>query len=705
MKHLVIALMLFPVLVVAQKTSLFRLGTKAAKTTRFACGWLALDTGWKFNAGDNPDWARPGFDDSNWQSIDLFQDLYDVLQIPKNRIVWFRLKLATDSTLLNRQLVSRIYQTGASEVYLEGILIHQLGIVSPNPDSVKYYSPNSISLTFPIKYNTEQTLAIRFANVPNRYPIYALAPKSMLEFWVTPLDNANDDNLVRYYRTYNNRMHIGIGVAIILFILYLSLFIFFPAQKINLYFSLSNFFFALFLIINANNINYHGAAFKFAVFSLIVTVPYLILFLYCIYRIYGQKRGRIYWSLLIAGAMGIPALFFIDVGIISTCLAVLVLIDILRISIKSISYNKAGAWIILIGVTIDLIYWTLNLLSGLGVLNISSIESYSSFAVLIAPLSLAIYLGYHFGMTSQSLRQKLVQVEQLSKEKQQILSSQNETLEKQVKERTSELNQSLENLRSTQSQLIQQEKMASLGELTAGIAHEIQNPLNFVNNFSEVNGELIRELKAEAENGNLAEVKSMANDIASNSEKINLHGKRADAIVKGMLQHSRATGGQKELTDINKLADEYLRLAYHGLRGKDKGFNAEIKTQFDNSIGKINIVPQDIGRVLLNLINNAFYAVNEIDKLQASGYKPQVIVSTKKLADKTEIAVRDNGIGIPGSIKEKIFQPFFTTKPTGQGTGLGLSLSYDIVKAHGGEIRVETKEGEGSEFTILLPIS
>jgi signal transduction histidine kinase len=273
-----------------------------------------------------------------------------------------------------------------------------------------------------------------------------------------------------------------------------------------------------------------------------------------------------------------------------------------------------------------------------------------------------------------------------------------------LEEAKNKADKTLNELKSTQTQLIHAEKMASLGELTAGIAHEIQNPLNFVNNFSEVNKELIEEMKQEIEAGNLQEVAALASDIASNEEKITFHGKRADAIVKGMLQHSRSSSGQKEPTNINELADEYLRLAYHGLRAKDKSFNATMKTEFDETIGNIQVVPQDIGRVILNLITNAFYAVVERKKQNATDYEPTVAVGTSKVGNKVLISVSDNGNGIPRKVLDKIFQPFFTTKPTGQGTGLGLSMSYDIVTiAHQGEIKVETKEGQGTKFIVVLP--
>lgn len=267
------------------------------------------------------------------------------------------------------------------------------------------------------------------------------------------------------------------------------------------------------------------------------------------------------------------------------------------------------------------------------------------------------------------------------------------------------LKNALEELKSTQAQLIQREKMASLGELTSGIAHEIQNPLNFVNNFSDVNTELIEEMKSVLKDGNHQSAIALANDIAENEQKIHQHGKRADAIVKGMLQHSRSSTGNKEVTDINALADEYLRLAFHGIRAKDKSFNASMSTNFKEDLPLLSIIPQDIGRVLLNLYNNAFYSVSEKFKRNSGlQFEPTVWVSTEMDDRQVLVKIRDNGLGIPDNVLAKIYQPFFTTKPSGQGTGLGLSISYDIIKAHGGDLRVETKEGEFAEFTISLPV-
>ena len=351
-------------------------------------------------------------------------------------------------------------------------------------------------------------------------------------------------------------------------------------------------------------------------------------------------------------------------------------------------------------------------------------DNYGGYLKFAFPFSIIwmIVMLIIFNKQKKALEKEHKKVQEQEEQK-KIIASRKAELEVLVAERTSEimqqkneLEQALIELRNTQSQLIQSEKMASLGTLTAGIAHEIQNPLNFVNNFSEVNTELIEELKGEKSKVKSERDEKLEDEILSNLsqnlEKILFHGKRADAIVKGMLEHSRINTGQKQPADINDLADEYLRLAYHGLRAKDKLFNAKLETDFDSTIGEINIVPQDIGRVLLNLFNNAFYAAMEKKKnltgfQNLSGlnnYEPTVSVKTKKVDGKVKIHVKDNGIGIPQKVVDKIFQPFFTTKPTGQGTGLGLSLSYDIIKAHGGEIKVETKEGEGSEFVIQLPV-
>ena len=325
--------------------------------------------------------------------------------------------------------------------------------------------------------------------------------------------------------------------------------------------------------------------------------------------------------------------------------------------------------------------------------------------------------GFGIYVQKQNKREKIGrQKEALER---QILEDKKNSLESQVIERTAELTQQKEalektvlELKTTQTQLIHAEKMASLGELTAGIAHEIQNPLNFVNNFSEMSVELIEELKEErrkekGERDEDLEIELLA-DIVQNLEKISHHGKRASSIVKGMLEHSRTSSGVKELTDINALADEYLRLSYHGLRAKDKSFNADFKTNFEENLPKIEVVPQDFGRVLVNLVNNAFYAVGKREK-EGKGigdsFKPTVNISTKNIDNRIVIKISDNGVGMPEAVKAKIFQPFFTTKPTGEGTGLGLSLAYDIVKAHGGTLEVESEEGIGTTFVVKLPIT
>ncbi|GAB3251322.1 hypothetical protein GCM10027347_09680 [Larkinella harenae] len=331
------------------------------------------------------------------------------------------------------------------------------------------------------------------------------------------------------------------------------------------------------------------------------------------------------------------------------------------------------------------------------------------FAWLILFFSGALLNRYN--LIRKRVAQQAIEKEQLEKEQEiernRIIASQNELLEHQVKERTAQLQTSLEELKTTQNQLIQKEKLASLGELTAGIAHEIQNPLNFVNNFSEVSAELLSELEEEQQkpDRDTELEKELLGDLKLNLEKITHHGSRASHIVQSMLAHSRTSAGERQPGQLNALCDEYLRLAYHGLRAKDNTFNCELITNFDPAVGLVTMVPQEIGRVLLNLFNNAFYAVQEKQKSTSAPYKPMVTVQTKTVEKNVEIRVIDNGMGMTETVKQKLFQPFFTTKPTGEGTGLGLSLSYDIItKGHNGTLTVESQSGNGSTFRITLPV-
>lgn len=434
---------------------------------------------------------------------------------------------------------------------------------------------------------------------------------------------------------------------------------------------------------------------------------------------FQQPKKCFFYLIVCYAVLTVPCLlwFYEWGGFFSLCFYLVLNLDTLRLCFKGVRHRRPGAWILFSTTLLFYVFFTsFVVLNAFDQVQASSLLSFIS--LFMPPFGLLLFLAGEFARTNLSLAAKLTEVEILSAEKQQILSVQNETLEHQVAKRTSELNQSLETLKSTQAQLIQSEKMASLGELTAGIAHEIQNPLNFVNNYAEVNMELLGELKTEGEkrsdgsevgeSGSRGRderlVQELIADLSENEAKILHHGQRANAIVRGMLQHSRSSSGPREPTNLNALADEYLRLAYHGLRAKDNQFQAELITDFDKSMPRVEVVPQDMGRVLLNIINNAFQAVAERSLLEVAGYVPKVTVTTKRLPTAVEVRIADNGNGIPEAIKEKIFQPFFTTKPTGSGTGLGLSLAYDIVKVHGGTLKVESAMGEGSIFVIIIPV-
>ena len=695
---------------------------------------ILLDKGWKFQVGDDPAYANAHYDDKAWNAINPALDIYDLPEIPKSGIVWFRLHFSIESSL-NNQWALIIQQSGASEVYLDGQMIHRFGVLSLNPANVKAYDPLWKPVSFPIKKSNPHVLAVRFACEPHlRYTtMYATSNHAL---WIQIKDV---ESAVSFYHQQASRftwLHIIIiGVCFLFCVLHFAFYSFYPSQKANLYFAM----FALFYLtaIVLQHIFYlkaHEIKYKFflANFSFVIFMVGNLFLLTAIHYLLKQKKDVYYWSLVFYVIIS----FFLNAGpyrwgwLAGGILAQnLIQFNMLRISFLALRRKKRGALILVAGAILYCISFVIFLAQG-KLVNVDFFLGISTLPIVLfnmaqlsIPMAASIYLGLEFAFVNDSLEQKLKEVNELSeknlaqeREKQEILTSQNLVLESQVQDRTAALSQSLKDLKETQNLIIQQAKMASLGELTAGIAHEIQNPLNFVNNFSEVNTELISELKEEIARGNIPDANDIADNISDNAKKINEHGKRADAIVKGMLQHSRTSTGVKQPTDINKLVDEYLRLAYHGLRAKDNSFNATINTNYDTNIPTINIIPQDIGRVLLNLINNAFYTVeekkNSPQPLKGSeSFEPIITISTHAVKPPlgglgaVSITVSDNGNGIPPALIDKIFQPFFTTKPTGQGTGLGLSLSYDIVKAHGGELKVGTNQDEGGEFTVHLPLS
>jgi two-component system NtrC family sensor kinase len=678
-----------------------------------------LLSGWKFHPGDDPHWANPGFDDSRWQPADPGTDITKFDQLKNAGVGWLRLHIRADSAVTKERILARVSQYSASEIYLDGKLIQKYGYIDHNPAKTIAITPDGKLFELKLKAGVNHVIAVRLGSQSGILFISPLfVPLPAFSMYVNGYKEAkaNSEDSSKLNQELLVMNSIAAGIFLILCFIHFFYFVFDRSQRINLYY-LIYCACILYVCFTFIFIFYQGHAESVSTNMLIFdagTAVFCIAFLFLVlvvYVLFGY-RGRTVFKILVVLAL---ATFFsivpediIGSYIASIVFPVVCMAEALRICILALKEKKRDAAIIIpvICLYIILYVWE-GLLDQTTVL--ATLLVY--FVFLGLPIAIAIYLGLKTASTNRALKATLAEVQTLSaqnilkeQEKQQILAEQNILLEKQVNERTAELNQSLTHLKETQTQLIQSEKMASLGELTAGIAHEIQNPLNFVNNFSEVNAELIDEMQLEIEKGDLEEIKAIALDIRENEKKINMHGKRADSIVKGMLQHSKASSGTKESTNINALADEYMRLAYHGLRAKDKSFNAELTTHLDPKLPLINIVPQDIGRVLLNLFNNAFYAVHEKQKTVDDGYKPEITVTTLTENAQVVIKVEDNGAGIPDAIKEKIMQPFFTTKPTGEGTGLGLSLSYDIVvKGHGGIISIDSIEGEGSEFIIKLP--
>lgn len=675
---------------------------------------LTLDKGWVYHAGDDPEWSKPEYNDGDWSVISPTNEWHHLPEVQRSNIGWFRLKLNVDSAWLGQPLALLLSGLGAEEIYLNGKLIYKYGHVSANynEERTRYFTDNLLSLI--LGDQPVQTIAVRHSfNKKNLYLKFS-NPKPIVKIVLKEInqgfsDHIKDTSFDSTLRTLQVSFYLPLG--------FLLLFLFFSFRLKREYLYSGIFCFCLFIAIlfHILALSEPTTVSRSSYLLLITQVFYVIgsfCFINALYILYNFKKKFFYYVAILYGLWSIP-FYFISYdysGIFNSFFFLIMNLEFLRLNIKAVQRGRKGAWILL---TTSIVFFVSVLLyicfNIIGYRESSSL--FQSVCFMVPGIGFSFFYASEFARNAVELQVQAIEVKKLSdemiekeREKQQILSSQNETLEKQVTERTAELRQSIKDLRDTEQQLIQREKMASLGELTAGIAHEIQNPLNFVNNFSEVNTELIDEMKIELREGKIDNVLHLVEDVKQNSKKINYHGKRADAIVKSMLQHSRSSGN-KELTDINILTDECLRLSYHGMRAKEKTFNVKTETKFDNSIPPVNIISQDIGRVLLNLFTNAFYSIIEKKKHAGVNFEPCITVETRKNGNMISISIHDNGNGISQKNLDKIFQPFFTTKPTGEGTGLGLSISYDIItKSHNGELKVESKEGEYAEFVIILPI-
>ncbi len=668
--------------------------------------------GWIFKSGNEKDLSPVEIDLGGWERLSPSEITNDKVDSSGKFEGWFRLQFTIDSAIAKLPLYLDKEDHAAEDIYLNGKLFRQFGEKGNDRASFKEHIQDfEIRTPIFLEPDTVHTLTIHYVD----YSTYGNITKALVGS-TRIVSNAYFD----YMSLLSFKALFDLISSFIFSILFWLLYILIRDEKELLIIAL---FCTVMLLETIASAFFGGDSLFFTLPSnIMITLDYvsnILFFLFpilCLLLGYRMLYGNLKKWLILFCIIASLAMYFSSYSYLITVIgiAIFLLIFALKSRKKVISVRVVMFSLFLSFTTsyLGLIYRWLASGDHLS-LRLVSVNS-DLIGKGIFYFGMLAFVAYRMREKNEDMRKNAMELVKVEAEKSALIASQNEKLELKVKERTSELNQSLEELKATQSQLIQSEKMASLGELTAGIAHEIQNPLNFVNNFSEVSNELVDEMNEELDKGDLEEVKAISLDIKQNLEKINHHGKRADNIVKGMLQHSRSSSGTKEPTDINALADEYLRLAYHGLRAKDKSFNAELITDFDENIGKVNIVPQDMGRVILNLITNAFYAVNEKANSDIEGYKPTVKITSKRTpllggvgggSQSVQISISDNGNGIPKEIVEKIFQPFFTTKPTGQGTGLGLSMSYDIItKGHGGELLVTTQQGKGTTFKIIFPI-
>ncbi|TVQ04415.1 MAG: GHKL domain-containing protein [Balneolaceae bacterium] len=696
---------------------------------------------WFYKAGDDPAWANPDFIlnefiHNEWQETDYLTRL-DVMPVFEPNgykavgNVWFFKEFRVDSKIIEKPfaITGKIY--GALEIYLNGNKIGSAGKIGTSrkdEDPKGHFLP----ISFQWDDSGQQFLAIRYS--------YHTLREAGFGYDLLGLDLyiGFEDDITKHFETRTGErglnliaQSISAGASIVLGILLLFLFILYPKQKQNLIAAL------LFLSISMGSI---GLLISFTIWELPQDLPTIFFFnglslsissfinVWFAHTLTKRKSRWIFWTFAVLSTI-FAILTFINAFIVNdfalmywTVSMIYVVIHFTRARIK---HGMKDLDIILIGLAIYLIAFIVMVTMLLtGHIERASLVWLSVISLLV-PVSYSFYLARDIARTNELLSMKLDENQRLADEKlrqeqenKRLIETRKEELEEEVKARTAELAEAYKNLqdshedlKNTQQQLIQQEKMASLGQLTAGIAHEIKNPLNFVNNFSDVSRELIGELREELDrmkkdkkvNLEGSFIEEILDDIDANVATITKHGKRADSIVHGMLLHSRGKSGEKMPADINKLLDEYTDLSYHGLRAKDPDFNAEIVKDFDPSIGKIEVVPQDITRAFLNIINNGFQAAAEHFKKQGIKQNVELSVKTELSDDKVIIRIKDNGPGIPEKIKNQIFEPFFTTKDAGEGTGLGLSMTYDIIKTHNGTIELHSEEGKGAEFIITLP--
>ncbi len=703
---------------------------------------LTLPVAWRWHPGDNPTWAAPTLDDSRWDTVQPSRKIRSLPQLAGAGIHWFRLRLEVSARAADQPLPVYFFLNGAADVYLDGTLFCHLGQIGDSSNNyLKYKRIRGDLHLLPGLAAGAHSLAVRLATRPDPWYVPRFSEdKQTLRIEIDPPEQFGSSLAGNTHAdTWQTYLVVGLFLMLagIHFLYYL-----YRRRAINLIFGATMLLFCLGAV--ATN----GADFArnltlaswLQYVGTLASMGYAVLLLATYYTYLERKRGWLFWglaayALLMAVASGVPltsksaaALVTLTQGLATF----LLFLDGFRISLLAIRDREYKAVLVLVSgaVLVGVLVVTALIVSVLlyfglvtGGGGAGNVPIFSTILSISVPVVLAILLAKEHDQTNRDLQHRLADVEKLSAEKQGLLTQQNELLEQRVAKRTAKLNQSLQDLRATQTQLVQREKMASLGELTAGIAHEIQNPLNFVNNFADLSAELLDELKQEQNRPqptrDPALETELLNDIHLNVSKIAQHGQRAASIVRGMLQHARSSTGERELTDLNRLGDEYLRLSYQGMRRLDTlpangpanasqnpppRFNATLHTSLDPLLEPVNVVSQEISRVLLNLFNNAFYAVWEKARTSPEGYFPTVWFTTRQLPDGVSMEVKDNGTGIPEAMQHKIFQPFFTTKPTGQGTGLGLSLSFDIItKGHGGTLSVESIPGQQTTFSLWLP--